>query len=123
MDKIILVDHEEIYRIGVSKTLTCADNFRIVVQRADLESLLSAGRPPRRARCVFVNHDSRLRKPNGPDQKSEEPCCGLAEPGEPSQRFTAHGFRGVIYRGAPGPAFLDCIEDVFRGHSSVQPRR
>jgi DNA-binding NarL/FixJ family response regulator len=123
MDKIILADHEEIYRIGISKTLTGAENFRIVAECADLASLLSAVDAHRASLVVFSSNMT-------PDygslmdriKRAKSHAVVIAEPGEPFQRFTAHGIRGVINRDAPGPALLDCIEDVFRGHSSVPPQ-
>jgi DNA-binding NarL/FixJ family response regulator len=122
MDKIILGDHEEIFRIGVSKALTGADNFRIVAQCADLESLLLAVKAHRTSIVVFSsNLTSDYGSVVAQIKMAKSHAVVIAEPGEPSQRFTAHGVRGVIYRDVPGPALLGCIEDVFRGHSSIPP--
>jgi DNA-binding NarL/FixJ family response regulator len=53
MNGIILADHREIYRIGISKTLASTDNFHIASQCADLERLLLAVEAHRVAIVVF----------------------------------------------------------------------
>jgi DNA-binding NarL/FixJ family response regulator len=64
MNKIILADPQEIYRIGISKALTSVDNFRIASRYADLERLLLAVEAFRPAIVVFSsNPDPRLREP------------------------------------------------------------
>jgi DNA-binding NarL/FixJ family response regulator len=40
MNKIILADNQELFRIGMARTLTSEKDFRLAAQCADLEHLL-----------------------------------------------------------------------------------
>jgi DNA-binding NarL/FixJ family response regulator len=121
MNKIILADPQEIYRIGISKALTSVDNFRIASQCADMERLLLAVEAYRPSIVVFSSTLTRdYASLMARIKAAKSRAVVIAEAGESPQQFIAHDVWGVIYRDASSEAFVDCIQTVTRGYSSIQ---
>jgi DNA-binding NarL/FixJ family response regulator len=121
MDNILLADNQELFRIGMARTLTSEKNFRLAAQCADLEHLLLAVDAYRSAIVLFA---SALR-PRYQDLMAHVKAAGsravvIAENGEPAHNFIAHDIRGVIYRNTPAGELMECMLRVIKGYWSIQ---
>jgi DNA-binding NarL/FixJ family response regulator len=121
MNKILLADNQELFRIGMAKILASGEDFRLAAQCADLERLLLSVDAYRSSIVLFA---SALR-PEYQDLMShvkaaESRAVVIAENGESSQIFIAHDIRGVVYRNTTGQALVECIHRVIKGYWSIQ---
>jgi DNA-binding NarL/FixJ family response regulator len=121
MNKIILADNQELFRIGMVRILASEKDFHLVAQYADLERLLLSMDAYRSSIVVFA---SALR-PEYPDLMPRVKAAGsraivIAENGESAHSFIAHGIRGVVYRNTAGQELAACVQAVIRGDWSIQ---
>jgi DNA-binding NarL/FixJ family response regulator len=121
MNKIVLADNQELFLIGMARTLTSEEDFRLAAQCADLEHLLLSVDAYRSAIVLFA---SALR-PGYQDLMAHVKAAGsravvIAENGEPAHNFIAHDIRGVVYRNTAGKELVECLHRVIKGHWSIQ---
>ena len=121
MDKILLADNHELFRIGMAKVLASERDFHLAAQCADLERLLFSVDAHRSSTVLFA---SALR-PGYQDLMAHVKAAGsravvIAENGEPAQIFTAHDIRGVVYRNTAGKELVECLHRVIKGYWSIQ---
>ena len=103
MNKILLADNQEMFRIGMAKILAREEDLRLAAQCADLERLLLSVDAYRSSIVLFA---SALR-PEYQDLMASVKAAGsravvIAENGEPAHSFIAHDIRGVVYRNMQG---------------------
>jgi DNA-binding NarL/FixJ family response regulator len=121
MNKIILADNQEIFRIGMAKVLVSEEDFRVATQCADLERLLLSVDAYRSSIVLFA---SALR-PGYQDLMSHVKVPGsravvIAENGEPAHSFIAHDIRGVVYRNTAGKELAESVHRLIKGYWSIQ---
>jgi DNA-binding NarL/FixJ family response regulator len=122
MNKIILADNQELFRIGVAKILASEEDFRLAAQCADLERLLLSIDAYRSSIVLFAS----ALKPEYQNLMARVKAAGsravvIAENGEPAQSFFAHDIRGVVYRNTVGEELVECLHRVIKGYKSIQP--
>ena len=121
MNKILLADNQELFRIGVAKILASEEDFRLAAQCADLERLLLSVDAYRSSIVLFA---SALR-PEYQDLMAHVKAAGsravvIAENGEPAHSFIAHDIRGVVYRNTTGQELVACVQGVIKGYWSIE---
>jgi DNA-binding NarL/FixJ family response regulator len=121
MNKILLADNQELFRIGMAKILASEKGFQLAAQCADIERLLLLVDAYRSSVVLFA---SALR-PEYQDLMAHVKAAGsravvIAENGEPAHSFIAHDIRGVVYRNTTGRALVECVHRVIKGFSSIQ---
>jgi DNA-binding NarL/FixJ family response regulator len=121
MNTILLADNQELFRIGIVRILASEEDFHLVAQCADLESLLLSVDAYRSSIIVFA---SALR-PEYQDLMAHIKAAGsravvIAENGEPAHSFIAHDIRGVVYRNTTGQELVACVQGVIRGNWSIE---
>src|SRR5258708_10136805 len=121
MNKILLADNQELFRIGTAKILASEEDFRLAAQCADLERLQLSVDAYRSAIVLFA---SALR-PGYQDLMAHVKAAGsravvIAENGEPAHNFIAHDIRGVVYRNTAGKELVECLHRVIKGYWSIQ---
>jgi DNA-binding NarL/FixJ family response regulator len=121
MNKILLADNQELFRIGMAKILASEKGFRLAAQCADIERLLplvdachssvvlfaSALRPEYQALMAHV-------------KAAGSRAVVIAENGEPTHSFIAHDIRGVVYRKTADQELVECVHRVIKGYRSIQ---
>ena len=121
MNKILLADNQELFRIGIARILASEEDFHLVAQCADLERLLLSVDAYRPTIVVFA---SALR-PEYQDLMAHVKAAGsravvIAENGEPAHSFIAHDIRGVVYRNTTGQELVACVQGVIKGYWSIE---
>lgn len=121
MNKILLADNQELFRIGMARTLESEKDFQLASQCADLKHLLLSVDAYRSAIVLFA---SALR-PGYQDLMAHVKAAGsravvIAERGESAQSFIAHDILGVVYRDTARKELVECLRGVIKGHSSIQ---
>src|SRR5580658_9137752 len=121
MNKILLADNQELFRIGTARILTSEKDFHLVAQCADLERLLLSVDAYRPSIVLFA---SALR-PGYQDLMAHVKAAGsravvIAENSEPAHSFIAHDIRGVLYRNTAGEELVECVNRVIEGYWSIQ---
>jgi DNA-binding NarL/FixJ family response regulator len=121
MDKILLADNQELFRIGTARILMSEKDFHLVAQCADLERLLLSVDAYRPSIALFA---SALR-PRYQDLMAHVKAAGsravvIAENSEPAHGFIAHDIRGVLYRSTAGNELVECVNRVIKGYCSIQ---
>jgi DNA-binding NarL/FixJ family response regulator len=121
MNKILLADNQELFRIGLAKILASEEDFRLAAQCADLERLLLSVDAYRSSIVLFA---SALR-PEYQNLMAHVKAAGsravvIAENGEPADSFFAHDISGVVYRNTVGEELVECLRRVIKGHKSIQ---
>ena len=121
MNKILLADNQELFRIGLAKILASEEDFRLAAQCADLERLLLSVDAYRSSIVLFA---SALR-PEYQNLMAHIKAAGsravvIAENGEPADDFFAHDIHGVVYRNTVGEELVECLRRVIKGHKSIQ---
>jgi DNA-binding NarL/FixJ family response regulator len=121
MNKILLGDNQELFRIGIARILASEEDFHLVAQCADLEHLLLSVDAYRPSIVVFA---SALR-PEYQDLMAHVKAAGsravvIAENGEPAHSFIAHDIRGVVYRNTTGQELVACVQGVIQGYWSIE---
>jgi DNA-binding NarL/FixJ family response regulator len=121
MNKILLADNQELFRIGMAKILASEEDFRLAAQCADLERLMLSVDAYRSSIVLFA---SALR-PEYQNLMARVKAAGsravvIAENGEPAQSFFAHDIRGVVYRNTVGEELVECLHRVIKGDRSIQ---
>jgi DNA-binding NarL/FixJ family response regulator len=122
MNKIILADNQELFRIGVAKILASEEDFRLAAQCADLERLLLSIDAYRSSIVLFAS----ALKPGYQNLMARVKAAGsravvIAENDEPANSFFAHDIRGVVYRNTVGEELVECLHRVIKGYKSIQP--
>jgi DNA-binding NarL/FixJ family response regulator len=121
MNKILLADNQELFRIGIAKVLASEEGFRVAAQCADLDRLLLSVDVYRSSIVLFA---SALR-PEYQDLMTHVKAAGsravvIAEKSEPAHSFIAHDIRGVVYRNTTGKELVECVHRVINGYWSIQ---
>jgi DNA-binding NarL/FixJ family response regulator len=121
MNKILLADNQELFRIGLAKILASEEDFRVAAQCADLERLLPSVDAYRSSIVLFA---SALR-PEYQNLMAHVKAAGsravvIAENGEPADSFFAHDIHAVVYRNTVGEELVECLHRVIKGHKSIQ---
>jgi DNA-binding NarL/FixJ family response regulator len=121
MNKILLADNQELFRIGIARILASEEDFHLVAQCTDLERLLLCVDAYRSSIVVFA---SALR-PEYQDLMAHVKAAGsravvIAENGEAAHSFIAHDIRGVVYRNTTGRELVACVQGVISGNWSIE---
>ena len=121
MNKILLADNQELFRIGLAKILASEEDFRLAAQCADLERLLLSVDAYRSSIVLFA---SALR-PEYQNLMAHVKAAGsravvIAENGEPADSFFAHDISGGVYRNTVGEELVECLRRVIKGHKAIQ---
>jgi len=121
MNKILLADNQELFRVGMARILASEKDFHLVAECADLERLLLSVEAYRSSIVLFA---SALR-PGYQDLMAHVKAAGsravvIAENSEPAHSFIAHDIRGVLYRNSAGKELVECVHRVIKGYWSIQ---
>jgi DNA-binding NarL/FixJ family response regulator len=121
MNRILLADNQELFRIGMAKILTSEEDFCLAAQCAELERLLLSVDAYRSSIVLFA---SALR-PDYQDLMAHVKAAGsravvIAENGVPTHSFIAHDIRGVVFRNTSGKELVECVHRVIKGYWSIQ---
>jgi DNA-binding NarL/FixJ family response regulator len=121
MNKILLADNQELFRIGMAKILAGEKGFQLAAQCADIERLLPLVDAYRSSVVLFA---SALR-PEYQDLMSHVKAAGsravvIAENWEPTDSFIAHDICGVVYRNTADQELVECVHRVTQGYCSIQ---
>jgi DNA-binding NarL/FixJ family response regulator len=121
MNKILLADNQELFRIGLAKILASEEDFRLAAQCADLERLLLSVDAYRSSIVLFA---SALR-PEYQNLMAHVKAAGsravvIAENGEPADSFFVHDISGVVYRNTVGEELVECLRRVIKGQKAIQ---
>ena len=121
MLKLILADHQTIFRAGIAKVLAVEDDMRIVAQPQTPEHLFMA-LDKFKAQVVLVaaqfegNIRAVVEAAAGPGTK----VIALAEVGESPRRYMVAGVHGIVHRNITGEALVQCVRKVAGGAQWIQ---
>jgi DNA-binding NarL/FixJ family response regulator len=121
MHRIILADHQAIFRAGIARVLTQDSDLRIVAQVGDAERLMSSIQSFRMATVLF----SMGMKPDIAALLTALKECGsrgilIAEKGEAIPEAVLVELSGVIGRNVTATELTDCVRRVSNGKRCVQ---
>jgi len=121
MLKLILGDHQAIFRAGIAKVLAVEDDMRIVAQAQAPEQMIMALEKFRASVliCSATFHPD-LKAVIEAATQAKTPIVVIAENGEDAGKYLAAGVAGVVYRNVSGPALLNCVRKVARGETCCQ---
>ncbi len=121
MLKLILADHQAIFRAGIAKVLAVEDDIRIVAQAQSSEQMMMALDKFRAALLlVSASFHADIRGLSEQAAKVKTRLIVVAENGENANSYLTVGAHGVVYRNITGPALVECVRKVARGETSVQ---
>jgi DNA-binding NarL/FixJ family response regulator len=121
MQRVILADHQAIFRAGAARVLALETDLRIVAQVSDFERLMASVQSFPGATVVF----SSGLKANLPAllaalKQHASPGVLVVEKGEAIPADVASALTGIIGRGVTAAELTDCIRKVSRGQRCVQ---
>jgi DNA-binding NarL/FixJ family response regulator len=121
MLKLILGDHQAIFRAGIAKVLAVEDDMRIVAQAQSPEQMIMALEKFRASVliCSGAFHPD-LKAVIAAATQVKTPIVLIAENGEDAGKYLAAGVAGIVYRNVSGPALLNCVRKVARGETCCQ---
>jgi len=121
LNKVILADNHTIFRAGMARFLSMEDDFRIVGQCGEAESLYRLLEAFKGATLLFasalkLNIPTLVARVNARDSR----CIVIAESNELTSPYLAAGVDGATHRSVSRPALIDCARRVCRGERGVQ---
>jgi DNA-binding NarL/FixJ family response regulator len=121
MLKIILADHQAIFRTGAAKVLAVEDDVRIVAQAESAEKMNMALEKFHATLLIFsAEMATDLPAIVEAARKNKTKLVAVAETGQDSRHYLTNGVNGVIYRNVSGEALVQCIRKVSKGETWVQ---
>lgn len=122
MQKVILADNHDVFRVGLARLLADEGGMRIVAHASDPAKVHTAiaAHP---ASMVIVSA-SLIDPLEDFVQKARERLCRvllIANHPESIEGYRSAGVAGVITRDTPENAFIDCIRRIQRGVAFVSP--
>jgi DNA-binding NarL/FixJ family response regulator len=121
MIDVIIADHQELFRIGMTEVLAAANDIRIVGQPKSPEQLLNTLKDLNpRVLILSTNFLSAFSKIQRKLKQRQTALLVLAE--EHDRVAYVHWLRaqGIIYRSMDGPVIVDAMRRVARGELFVQ---
>src|SRR5208283_2162693 len=123
MIDVIVADHQELFRIGMTEVMAVADGVRIVGQPESSEQLLNTLREVKPH--VLILSTSFL--PEFPQiqrmlKRSRTALLVLTEENDRTAYVRWLRAQGVVYRSMDGPGLVDAMRRVARGELFVQDR-
>ena len=120
MQKVILADNHDVFRVGLARLLADEGSLRIVAHTSDPEKV-NAAITAYPASMVIVS-TSLIEPLAAFVQKAREKLCRvllIASHPDSMESYRSAGVAGVITRDAPAGAFIDCVRRVQRGAEFV----
>ena len=122
MVRIILADHQAIYRAGMVRVLAIEEEFRIAAQCGDGNRLLSAVAAfPRAIVVVSSTFKAELETLIRHARRTGSRVIVIAEDVDSFHAYCFMGASGVVYRSATTASFLECVRAVVRSDKFVPP--
>ena len=123
MQKVILADNHDVFRVGLARLLADEGGVRIVAHASDPAKVNAAiaAHPA----SVVIASTSLIEPLAAFVQKAREKLCRIlliASHSESIESYRSAGVAGVITRDTPANAFIDCIRRMQRGVEFVSPR-
>jgi DNA-binding NarL/FixJ family response regulator len=117
MHRVILADDQAIFRAGTARVLALEDDMRIIAQCEDAKRLVPTIRSFQSSIVIFstgLNLDLAevVAELKGADSRG----ILVAEKNEEIPEAIAAQLGGVVGRSITGPAMIDCVRRVARGH-------
>jgi DNA-binding NarL/FixJ family response regulator len=120
MNKIILADNQDVFRMGLANILSKEDDCRIIAQYCDLNRLQSALTTFRGVTVLFA---STLK----PDVKEllQQICrtgnraVSILETNEPMHLYLTVHVHGLFFRNSRRTELVDCVRRVARGERAI----
>ncbi len=122
MQKVILADNHDVFRVGLARLLADEGDLRIVLHASD-PARVNAAIAAHPASMVIVS-TSLIEPLAAFVQKAREKLCRvllIASHPESIESYRSAGVAGVITRDTPANAFIDCIRRMQRGVEFVFP--
>ncbi len=121
MLKLILGDHQAIFRAGIAKVLAVEDDMRIVAQAQLPEQLMMALEKFRASVLICsANFHPNLKLLLETASRVRTRVLVIAETGDDPGKYLGMGAAGVGYRSITGPALVACVRKVARGETFCQ---
>lgn len=124
MQKVILADNHDVFRVGLARLLADEGGVRIVAHASD-PAKVNAAITAHPASMVIVS-TSLIEPLAAFVQKAREKLCRvllIASHPDSMESYRSAGVAGVITRDTPASAFIDCIRRLQRGVEFVSPPR
>jgi DNA-binding NarL/FixJ family response regulator len=121
MQRVILADHQAIFRAGAARVLALESDFRIVAQVSDSERLMSSIQSFPGATVLFsMGLKADLQALLAALKQHGSSGVLIVEKGETIPEEIAGSLNGIIGRGVTAADLTDCIRKVSRGQRCVQ---
>jgi len=121
MIKLILADHQAIFRAGIAKVLAVEEDLRIVSQAQSPEQMMLALEKLRATVLICSAHFApELRTVLSTAQKHRTRVLVVAEAGEDAGKYLAMGANGVVFRSVTGDNLLACVRRVAQGETVTE---
>lgn len=121
MNKIILADHQTIFRVGVAKVLASEEDMRIIAQCSDCERLYDLIGAFRRALLLFstmLQPDLHVLAERLKHAGSR--AVAILENNQSAKAFHSPAVSGLVYRNATGADLIACVRRVASGERFEQ---
>jgi DNA-binding NarL/FixJ family response regulator len=120
--RVILADHQAIYRAGMVRVLSIEDEFRVAAQCGDWERLLSAVHAfPKALIVVSSTFKAELETLVKRTREVGSRVLVIIEDIASFHAYQFMGAAGVVYRSTTTASFLDSVRAVARGDQFVPP--
>ena len=124
MLKIILADHQAIFRAGIAKVLAVEDDMRIVAQAQTVEQAMIAIDKFRGSVMIYASEFlPEAEKLAALARESAIHLVVIVENNEQPDRYLRAGVLGLIYRSVESAELLRCVRKVSVGEVYVQDVR
>jgi DNA-binding NarL/FixJ family response regulator len=121
MLKLILADHQAIFRAGIAKVLAVEDDLRIVAQAQTSDQMLMALDKFRAAVLVCsAGFHPDVKEVLKAAERAQTCVLLIAENGEDAGKYLAMGAKGVVFRNVTGPALVTSVRKIARGETYCQ---
>jgi len=122
MIKVILADHQELFRMGMAQVLAEVDDIRIVGEPQSPEQLLNQLEESNPHVLIlstaFLPAFTEIRRIL---KRRQTALLVLAEENDQAAYTRWLRARGIVYRSMDGPLFIDAMRRVARGELFIQP--
>ena len=122
MIKVILADHQELFRMGMAQELAEVDDIRIVGEPQSPEQLLNQLEESNPHVLIlstaFLPAFTEIRRIL---KRRQTALLVLAEENDQAAYTRWLRARGIVYRSMDGPLFIDAMRRVARGELFIQP--
>jgi DNA-binding NarL/FixJ family response regulator len=116
MHKVILADHQDVFRVGLARLLANEDGLRVVAQASELAKVDSAiAAHPESMVIVSASIIDDLTEFASRARKSLCRILAIASERESIEVYRSAGVAGVITRNTPPVEFIDCVRQILHG--------